>query len=605
VVNNLNERAFVYQNTTSESQKGNFLVLDLGKAFGAKAIAFAGNQTFFQEFQPVKGYMSSVDSKIHFGLGSIGQLDSLQIHWASGQVTTLAGVKVNQLLKLSPGPEAIAFTPSSKKDSLMLDQSDYLLPFQHKESDFIDFDRDRLRFWMVSNEGPKAAKADVNGDGLEDLLIPGAKGQASSLLLQSASGKFTEVQQSLFAIDSLAEDVVAHFFDANGDGHPDLIVGSGGIEFLDYSGIYADRLYLNDGRGKFQKSIQVFAPTPTSFILSSDIDGDGDADLIVGSRSVPFGYGIPSSLQIWQNDGKGTFIDVTQEVNPSFLQLGMLTAGAVADLDGDGKSELIVAGEWMAIRIFSFAGGKLLEKTADFGFADTRGLWNCLLVVDVNGDGKPDILAGNQGLNSRLRTSPDSQLRMVINDFDQNGALDHVLSKYENQKTIPLVLKPALLRQIPSLKKQLLTYESYQNKHLEDLFPQAVWANSLTLQADKLETSLWINEGNGVFKSQALPIEVQSAPVYSISFIPGKSGLPYLIFGGNQSRIKPELGSQLGSYGWVLNPISTNHWEVLKPQESGFFVQGEIRSMLPIQIENKPNLVVFRNNEKPIVFTIR
>lgn len=605
VVNNLNERAFVYQNTTSESQKGNFLVLDLGKAFGAKAIAFAGNQTFFQEFQPVKGYMSSVDSKIHFGLGSIGQLDSLQIHWARGQVTTLAGVKVNQLLKLSPSPEAIAFTPSSKKDSLMLDQSDYLLPFQHKESDFIDFDRDRLRFWMVSNEGPKAAKADVNGDGLEDLLIPGAKGQASSLLLQSASGKFTEVQQSLFAIDSLAEDVVAHFFDANGDGHPDLIVGSGGIEFLDYSGIYADRLYLNDGRGKFQKSIQVFAPTPTSFILSSDIDGDGDADLIVGSRSVPFGYGIPSSLQIWQNDGKGTFIDVTQEVNPSFLQLGMLTAGAVADLDGDGKSELIVAGEWMAIRIFSFAGGKLLEKTADFGFADTRGLWNCLLVVDVNGDGKPDILAGNQGLNSRLRTSPDSQLRMVINDFDQNGALDHVLSKYENQKTIPLVLKPALLRQIPSLKKQLLTYESYQNKHLEDLFPQAVWANSLTLQADKLETSLWINEGNGVFKSQALPIEVQSAPVYSISFIPGKSGLPYLIFGGNQSRIKPELGSQLGSYGWVLNPISTNHWEVLKPQESGFFVQGEIRSMLPIQIENKPNLVVFRNNEKPIVFTIR
>ena len=227
------------------------------------------------------------------------------------------------------------------------------------------------------------------------------------------------------------------------------------------------------------------------------------------------------------------------------------------------------------------------------------------MVEDVNGDGKPDILAGNQGLNSRLRTLSDSQLRMVINDFDQNGALDHILSKYENQKTIPLVLKPALLKQIPSLKKQLLTYESYQNKYLEDLFPQAVWAKSLTLQADQLATSLWINEGNGVFKSQALPIEVQSAPVYSISSIQGKSGLPYLVFGGNQSRIKPELGSQLGSYGWVLNPISTNLWKAMKPQESGFFVQGEIRSMLPIQIENKPNLVVFRNNETPIVFTIR
>ncbi|MFC5193413.1 VCBS repeat-containing protein [Algoriphagus aquatilis] len=605
VVNNLNERAFVYQNTAVESKKGNYLTLDLGRAFGAKVTAFAGNQTYYQEFQPVKGYMSSVDSKIHFGLGSISQLDSLQIRWPNGTISTLTSVKVNQHLQISPDTEATTGQLSSAAEVTLLALRNVLIPFCHKESDFVDFDRDRLRFWMVSNEGPNAAKSDINGDGREDLFIPGAKGQASALLVQSSSGTFTQIQASLFSEDSLAEDVLGHFFDANGDGHPDLIVGSGGIEFLDYSGIYADRLYLNDGKGKFLKSTQVFAPTPTSFILSSDIDGDSDADLIVGSRSIPFGYGIPTSLQVWKNDGKGSFTDVTQEVNPSFLQMGMLTAGALADLDGDGKFELIVTGEWMPIRVFSLTDGKFLERTADFGFEDTRGLWNCLLVEDVTGDGKPDILAGNQGLNSRLRTSPDSQLRMVINDFDQNGALDHILSKYENQKTIPLVLKPALLKQIPSLKKQLLTYESYQNKHLEDLFPQAVWAKSLTLQADQLATSLWINEGNGGFKSQALPIEVQSAPVYSISSIPGKSGLPYLIFGGNQSRIKPELGSQLGSYGWVLNPVSPNLWKAMKPQESGFLVTGEIRSMLPIQIENKPNLVVFRNNETPIVFTIR
>lgn len=605
VVNNLNDRAFVYQNTAVESNKGNYLTLDLGRAFGAKVTAFAGNQTYYQEFQPVKGYMSSVDSKIHFGLGSISQLDSLQIRWPNGTVSTLTLVKVNQHLQISPGTEATTGQSSSAAEVTLLALRNVLIPFRHKESDFVDFDRDRLRFWMVSNEGPNAAKSDINGDGKEDLFIPGAKGQASALLVQSSSGTFTQIQASLFSEDSLAEDVLGHFFDANGDGHPDLIVGSGGIEFLDYSGIYADRLYLNDGRGKFLKSAQVFAPTPTSFILSSDIDGDRDADLIVGSRSIPFGYGIPTSLQVWKNDGKGSFTDVTQEVNPSFLQMGMLTAGALADLDGDGKSELIVTGEWMPIRVFSLTEGKFLERTADFSFEDTRGLWNCLLVEDITGDGKPDILAGNQGLNSRLRTSPDSQLRMVINDFDQNGALDHILSKHENQKTIPLVLKPALLKQIPSLKKQLLTYESYQNKHLEDLFPQAVWAKSLTLQADQLATSLWINEGNGGFKSQALPIEVQSAPVYSISSIPGKSGLPYLIFGGNQSRIKPELGSQLGSYGWVLNPVSANLWKAMKPQESGFLVTGEIRSMLPIQIENKPNLVVFRNNETPIFFTIR
>lgn len=605
VVNNLNERAFVYQNTATESKKGNYLTLDLGKAFGAKITAFAGDQTYFQEYQPVKGYMSSVDSKIHFGLGSTSLLDSLQIRWPNGKVSTLTSVKVNQHLQLSPGTEATVWQSPSSAEATLLKLSDVTIPFRHKESDFIDFDRDRLRFWMVSNEGPTAAHADVNGDGLEDLFVPGAKGQVSALLLQSSSGAFYEVQQSLFAEDSLAEDVSAHFFDANGDGHPDILVASGGIEFSNYATTYADRLYLNDGKGRFQKSAQAFAPTPTSFVLSVDIDADADLDLVVGSRTVPFGYGIPASLQIWRNDGKGNFTDVTQEVNPSLSQLGMLTAGALADLDGDGNSELIVTGEWMSIRIFSISEGKFLEKTADYGFSDTRGLWNCLLVTDVNGDGKVDILAGNQGLNSRLRTTPSSQLRMIVNDFDQNGTFDHILSKYENQKTVPLVLKPALLRQIPSLKKQLLTYESYQNKHLEDLFPQAVLANSLTLQADKLETSLWINEGNGLFKSLALPVEIQSAPVYSILALPGKSGLPYLIFGGNQSRIKPELGSQMGSYGWVLSPISTNQWKVMRPQESGFFVPGEIRSILPIQIENKSNLVVFRNNETPIVFTIR
>ncbi|WP_332912424.1 VCBS repeat-containing protein [Algoriphagus boritolerans] len=245
------------------------------------------------------------------------------------------------------------------------------------------------------------------------------------------------------------------------------------------------------------------------------------------------------------------------------------------------------------------------KKSSDFGFEKTRGLWNCLLVEDVNGDGKPDILAGNHGLNSRLRTNPNSELRMIINDYDQNGTLDHILSNYENSKSIPLVLKPALIRQIPSLRKQLLTYESYQNKSLEELFPQAIWANSLTLQADMLETSLWINEGQGKFLPAALPIEVQSAPVYSITALDGDLGSPYLIFGGNQSRIKPELGSQMGSYGWVLKPEGKNQWIALLPQESGLFVPGEIRQIFQINIENKPNLVVLRNNDTPLVFEIR
>ncbi|MFN3998350.1 VCBS repeat-containing protein [Algoriphagus sp.] len=605
VINNLNERTFIYKNTTTDFNKGNHLTIELGNAFGAQVTAYSGNQKFYQDYQPVKGYMSSVDPRIHFGLGKIEILDSIQIRWPDGKSRILKDIQANQTLKLFPEEEDTTQPKFLQAQNSFLVQKESQIPFRHQESDFVDFDRDRLRFWMISNEGPKAANADINGDGFEDLFLPGAKDQSSALLLQNSSGAFKDHQSALFEQDAIAEDVTAHFFDANGDGKMDLIVGSGGIEFGDLSPAYSDRLYLNDGKGNFQKSPQIFSPTPTAFILSQDIDEDGDLDLIMGCRAVPFAYGIPCGLQIWENDGMGNFTEISTSLNPELSKLGMLTSGALADLDGDGKDEIILAGEWMPIRIFSFQENKLIEKTADFGFQNTKGLWNCLLVKDVNGDGKPDILAGNHGLNSRLRTNPNSQLRLVINDFDQNGTLDHILANYENSRSVPLVLKSALIRQIPSLRKQLLTYESYQNKSLEELFPQAVWANSLTLQADILETSLWINDGQGKFLSVNLPIEIQSAPVYSITSIGQDSKIPYLIFGGNQSRIKPELGSQMGSYGWVLKPDGKNQWKTLLPLESGLFVPGETRDMIQIKLENKPNLVVLRNNDTPLVFEIR
>lgn len=605
VVNNLNERAFIYQNTSSNSQKGNFLSLDLGSSFGAKVTAFAGNQKFFQEYQPVKGYMSSVDPRIHFGLGKVEKLDSLMIRWADGRISILKDIQANQSLKPTSESAILSDRALAFSQDQILIEKESKLGFRHQESDFVDFDRDRLRFWMISNEGPKAVKADVNGDGLEDLFIPGAKGQASSLLLQNSNGDFLPHQENLFEADAISEDITGLFFDANGDGFNDLLVGSGGIELADNSAAYSDRLYINDGRGNFEKSPQLFAPKPTSFLLTTDLDGDGDSDIIVGTRSIPFAYGMPTSLQIWGNDGKANFKEISQSLDPKLSSLGMLTAGALADLDGDGIKEIILAGEWMAIRIFNFQKGRLIEKTAEFGFENTRGLWNTLLVEDVNGDGKPDILAGNHGINSRLRTSGYSELRMVLNDFDQNGTLDQILAKYENQITIPLVLKPALIRQIPALRKQLLTYESYQNKSLEELFPKAIWANSVTLHVQIMETSLWLNEGNGKFTATTLPREIQSAPVYAITSIPNKSGTPMLVFGGNQSRIKPELGSQMGSYGWVLKSDGNNQWKTLLPAESGLFVPGEIRDFLPITIENKPNLVVLRNNDTPLVFEIR
>ena len=603
VVNNLNEAAFVYQNQSRELNKTHFLTLDLGKEFGAKAFVYTNRKSLFQEYQPVKGYMSSVDPRLHFGLGEAELIDSVRVIWPDGKETVLKNLQADQFLPLKPDAAELKSSSAEILNSAILDFGGEF-PFAHQESPFVDFDRDRLRFWSISNEGPRAAQADINGDGETDMFIPGAKGQPSRLFVQKR-GQFISHQPDLFEKDSLPEDVTALFFDADGDEAMDLLVGSGGIEFSDFSSSYQDRLYLNDGKGNFSRTAQQFAPISTGFLLAHDYDGDGDLDLFIGARALAFGYGIPVGLQVWENDGKANFTDITAKWGSFFTKMGMLTAGAFADLDEDGKAELIVAGEWSPIRVFSFIQGQWIEKTTDVGLGESRGLWNTLLVEDVNGDGKVDILGGNFGQNSRIRTRPNALLSMVVNDFDQNGSVEHILSHQFEGKSIPLVLKNPLLRQIPSLKKQLLTYASYQNKALEELFPESVWANSLILTADRLKTSLWLNQGKGKLVEAALPAEVQYAPVYAIKQFQSQNGNRYLIFGGNQSLIKPEMGTQLGSYGWILAYQGNNQWKTLLPEESGLFVTGEIRDFQLINQSNETNLLVLRNNEAALVFTIR
>ena len=605
VVNNLNERAFVYQNNSNPGTTTNYLSLDLGNAFGAKVTLYTGGESQVQEFQPVKGYMSSVDPRLNFGVGKYTQIDSIHIDWPTGKRTLLTKIAANQVLFPKESDAKALKTEFKTHTPYFSPAVELSFPYLHKESEFVDFDRDRLRFWSISNEGPRASQADINGDGRMDLVIPGAKGQSTSLWKQGTSGAWSTAQTSLFDQDSIAEDVVAHFFDANRDGAADLVVGSGGIEFSDFAPSYQDRLYLNDGKGNFSRSGQLFPATPTSFILSWDGDQDGDLDLIVGQRGFPFGYGIAVGVQFWKNDGKGNFTDESTTLGKPFASLGMLTDGALADLDGDGKTELLLAGEWMALHVFTFDKGAWSNRTAKFGLENTRGFWKRILVADVNGDQKMDVLAGNFGTNSRLRTSATKPLRLAINDFDQNGSIEQILHHHENGKSIPWVLKNTLVKQIPSLKKQVLSYADYKDKALEDLFPQSVWANSMILQADWMETTLWINQGNGKMVQEALPAEVQYAPVHAITVLPRPGKSPLILLGGNESRIKPELGTQLGSYAWVLEKDAANKWKALKPQESGLFVSGEIRDFQWIQSNNQTHLFVLRNHDKPLVFTVR
>jgi len=458
---------------------------------------------------------------------------------------------------------------------------------------------------MVSTEGPALAGGDVNGDGLDDLYFGGAKGQPGALYIQQADGRFAPSNTAVFAADSASEDVAAVFFDANGDKHPDLYVVSGGNEFSELASALRDRLYLNNGHGQFHKA-EGSLPTDGisgSHVVAEDYDGDGDIDLFVGGRVVPWKYGTNPQSMLLQNDGRGHFTDVTSRLAPQLARVGMVTDAVWRDVDGDGRKDLVVVGEWMPITIFHNAGGGRLTPLATPGLEHSAGSWNRIVAGDFTGDGKVDFIVGNAGLNSRCHASAAEPVTMYVKDFARTGYAEQLVSCYNHGVSYPLALRDELLKTLPTLSARYPSYKDYATQTVTDMFPKSELADAIFKSAETCATTLVRNDGGGKFTLIPLPREAQLAPVYGIlpHDVDG-DGVTDLLIGGNLDEVRIDIGAMHASYGLVLKGDGRGTFIPIPATKSGFFVPGQTRDIQRVRTRDGALYIVARNNDRPLVF---
>ncbi|HMQ48745.1 MAG TPA: VCBS repeat-containing protein [Saprospiraceae bacterium] len=596
VVNNVNMPCFVYENKGTGNNYVKLKLVGGGQntlAIGSKIKVQAGEQSWVAESQPTRGFQSSVDPAIIIGVGKASKVD-IEVIWPDKKVTRMQGVKTNQTLSIdasSGQAEAAKATPATNKT--LFQPIKGLLNYAHKENVYIDFNRERLVYHGHSNEGPRVATGDVNGDGITDLVIPGPKDMSCKIFIGQANGAFTG--KDIADAPAGAEHVAAHLFDADQDGDLDLYLASGGVELTEFSALLHDLLLFNDGRGNFSQPKQLFPnelKISTLAVDSDDIDGDGDLDLFVGERIKIGQYGATCSGYILENDGKGNFKDVTASYCPGLKDLGMISDAKWGDLNGDQRPDLVVVGEFMDINIFVNEGKKLSKKDLPFPNA---GWWNALQLADLDGDQDLDIVIGNLGNNSRFEASAEHPIRLYYSDFDQNSFPEGILTfNAADGKDYPYALRHNLTTQLRYLKKKYPDFQSFKYADITQIFDETQLGQAAVLEVNELNSIVLKNLGNGQFEKQLLPISSQFSPIYAI--------LPFdvdqdedldLLLGGNLYKVQPEMGMYDSSYGQCLlndgKGQFTDH-----SVELGFSVKGEIRDIQFID----GSLFVFRNNDE-------
>ena len=625
ITNNIDALAGLYQNDANNVFPENTHLTvrlrgDSPNTFGVGAkviVKYANDSLQVQQLMPTRGFESSVAPELLFGLGKRTVIDSLIVIWPNQRMEVRVKQKTNQLLTLNqadahldgstyhytlPGGPLL-FTDVTKADTI---------PYKHHENkEYFDYVREPLMPFQVSTEGPHLAIGDVNGDGLDDMYAGGAKWQAGSLLIQQPSGKFNPVAQPDFVRDSTYEDVDAAFFDVDGDKDLDLYVVSGGNEFYNKMPEQFDRLYLNDGRGNFSRSVNALPPMydNKSCVRPSDFDKDGDIDLFVGGRVVGFGYGKSPNSYLLINDGKGHFFDQTEKKSTGLRNAGMVTDAVWADYDGDKDVDLIVAGDWMPIRIFANTDGKFAEiKRITADETPLSGFYQRIVAADFDRDGDIDLLAGNIGTNTKFRKTPDSQLRMWIKDIDNNQTTEQILAYNRGNEWYPLAFKDELGKQIPGIiNKRFTDYVSFAGQPLNVVLKDEELKGADEYTVNQFASVYLENKGGQggapAFVVHELPMMAQISKLFALQAVDmDHDGDLDVLGGGNFYGISTYQGRYDASYGLVLRNDGKGNFSALSPVDSGFLLNGEIRDIRTVQTAQGTLVVVARNDAGLQVF---
>lgn len=627
VVNNVDDEAFIMKNNTNEINGLHYLRFrffnnkeEKHERYGA-TVKLSNDSGLLQvkHYDPQRGYLSTMEHVLHFGTGKLSIIPRVDIRFLSGKQIVMTNVRTDQVMDIYES-DAVKPMSAEKKEAPLFTETSSGKKFSYTqvENDYIDFKREPLIPYKCSRKGPYYAKADVNGDKLEDIFIGGASGSEKKLMLQNADGSFTEKKQIAFLADKKYEDCGALFFDADGDGDMDLYVVSGGAEFEAGSPNYQDRLYINDGKGNFIRSSTALPKENYngSCVIPLDFNGDGQMDLFVGGAVLPGKFPQHDKNMLLQND-HGVFKDVTDVYAPGLAQTGIVNAAAWGDIDGDKINELIIAGEWMPVMIFKWKDGKFLnteeqlsvsvnDKERGISLKDLTGWWNCIKLEDVDNDGKMDIIVGNRGLNSRIFTGIDEPCTIYAKDFDNNGSYDAVLGYYIQGKCYPMYHRDQLIDQMPMFRKKYYRYRMYAGQTMDNLFSPQQKQGMDIYKANNFASGILMNEGNGKFRFKPFPEMAQLSTINDILFEDlDKDGIKDLLVCGNNNDGDVGTGNYDAMAVLMMKGNGKGDFYPVAAAKTGFNVRGEVRKIIYVEQKNNPLIIFLKNSASAQVFSTK